>query len=124
MFLSILPRYCLFGRFVKTFFSMIPFFFGSLCPKPSSPSLTATPKLLSLPILLRLQDYDLKNHTDYVHTLQVFLDNNLNAVQTAKDLFIHRATIIYRLEQIKEISETDLKNKNDLLHLHLSFELI
>ena len=81
-------------------------------------------QLLSSPILLRLQDYDLKNHTDYVHTLEVFLENNLNAVQTAKDLFIHRATIVYRLERIKEIGQTDLRNKNDLLHLHLSFELI
>lgn len=81
-------------------------------------------RLLSSPILLRLQDYDLKNHTDYVKTLQVFLRNNFNAVQTAKDLFIHRATIVYRLERIKELGETDLKNKDELLHLNLSFDLI
>lgn len=81
-------------------------------------------RLLVSPILLRLQKYDLKNHTDYVKTLEVFLNNNLNALQTAKDLFIHRATIVYRLERIKEIGKTDLKNKNDLLHLNLSFELI
>ncbi|MEO1817060.1 MAG: helix-turn-helix domain-containing protein [Acetobacterium sp.] len=81
-------------------------------------------QLLISPILMRLQDYDQKNHTDYVKTLRIFLGNNLNAVQTAKDLFIHRATIVYRLERIKEIGQTDLKNKNDLLHLDLSFELI
>ncbi|MDZ5723690.1 PucR family transcriptional regulator [Acetobacterium sp. K1/6] len=81
-------------------------------------------QLLISPILMRLQDYDLKNHSDYVHTLRVFLNNNHNAVQTAKDLFIHRATIVYRLERIKEIGHTDLKNKDELLHLDLSFELI
>jgi hypothetical protein len=81
-------------------------------------------QLLLSPILTRLLDYDQKNHSDYVHTLRVFLNNNHNAVQTAKDLFIHRATIVYRLERIKEIGQTDLKNKDDLLHLDLSFELI
>lgn len=81
-------------------------------------------QLLLSPILMRLQDYDQKNHSDYIHTLRVFLNNNQNAVQTAKDLFIHRATIVYRLERIKEIGQTDLKNKDDLLHLDLSFELI
>ena len=95
---------------------VLPYMFNQICNELPG-------RLLISPILLRLQNYDLKNNTDYVKTLGIFLENNLNAVQTAKDLFIHRATMVYRLERIKEIGQTDLKNKTDLLHLNLSFEL-
>lgn len=78
---------------------------------------------LKSPILTRLYDYDNINNTEYVKTLETYLKNNMNALQTAKDLHIHRATIVYRLERIKEIGVTDLKNSDDMLHLHLSIRL-
>jgi len=56
-------------------------------------------------------------------TLQSYIKNNLNAVQTVKKLFIHRSTMIYRLERIKEIGRTDLKNTDELLHIQLSLRL-
>lgn len=80
-------------------------------------------RYLNSPILSRLHDYDCQNNTEYVRTLQMYLKNNMNAVQTAKDLCIHRATIVYRLERIKEIGKTDFKNAEDILHLYLSFKL-
>lgn len=81
-----------------------------------------SPELLCSPIIKRLQKYDNENQSEYLKTLKLYLDNNMNAIQTAKDLFIHRATIIYRLNRIKEIGKTDLKNKDDLFHLYLSLE--
>lgn len=71
----------------------------------------------------RLKHYDEANHTDYLHTLIVYLENDMNAVQAANALFIHRATIIYRLKKICEIGQTDLKNKTELLHLRLMLTL-
>lgn len=81
-------------------------------------------EFLCSPIILRLQKHDHENQTDYVKTLRVYLSNNMNAVQTSKDLFIHRATIIYRIDRIKEIGKADLKNPDELLYLKLSFKLI
>ncbi len=40
--------------------------------------------------------------TDYWQTLRVFLENECNATKTAKDLYIHRSTLLGRLEVIKK----------------------
>lgn len=80
-------------------------------------------ELLVSPILSRLESYDRENGTDLLNTLQVYVNNRLNAVQTAKDLFIHRSTMTYRLERIKEIGQTDFKNPDELLHIQLSMRL-
>ena len=79
-------------------------------------------ELLS-PVYLRLKEHDKANNTEYLKTLQEYLRQNLNAVQTASALYMHRATIIYRLRRICEIGQTNLKEPDELLHLALSFKL-
>ena len=74
--------------------------------------------------LLVLQEHDTHQHTAYMKTLRVYLDQNLNAVQTAKELFIHRSTFLYRLERIKALLESDLSDPEELLYLSLSFRLL
>lgn len=81
-------------------------------------------EFLYSPIITRLQKHDAENQTEYLKTLQIYLQNNMNAVQTAKDLFIHRATMVYRINRIKEIGRTDLKDRDEMLHLYLSFKLL
>jgi sugar diacid utilization regulator len=81
-------------------------------------------EFLYSPIITRLQKYDAENQTEYLKTLQTYIENNRNAVQTAKDLFIHRATMVYRIDRIKEIGKTDLKNRDEMLLLYLSFKLL
>ena len=82
------------------------------------------PEELLSPVYYRLKEYDAKNNTDYINTLRVYLKNQQNAVQTAKDLFIHRGTILYRIKRICEIGETDLKEPNDLLHLYITLHMM
>ena len=74
--------------------------------------------------LLALQRHDALQHTEYMKTLRVYLDQNLNAMQTAKDLFIHRSTFLYRLEKIKEILDSRLDDPDELIYLSLSFRLL
>ena len=81
------------------------------------------PKELVSPVYSRLYKYDEKYHTDYVKTLKSLFENNMNASQTAQKLYIHRATIVFRIKRICEIGQTDLKNPEDLLHLAISFYL-
>ena len=82
------------------------------------------PEELYSPIVYRLLEYDKANHTDYLNTLKVYLLNNQNAVQTAKELFIHRGTILYRIKRICEIGQTNLSDPDELLHLYLSLRLM
>ena len=74
--------------------------------------------------LLALQRHDAAQHTEYMKTLRVYLDQNLNAMQTAKELFIHRSTFLYRLEKIKEILDSRLDDPDELVYLALSFRLL
>ena len=74
--------------------------------------------------LLRLKYADDENGTEYFRTLRLYLDNHLNAVQTARELFIHRSTFLYRLERIKSILGTDLADPDEILYLMLSFRLM
>ena len=74
--------------------------------------------------LLALQQHDAMQHTEYMKTLRVYLDQNLNAMQTAKELFIHRSTFLYRLEKIKEILDSRLDDPDELVYLSLSFRLL
>lgn len=58
------------------------------------------------PILL----YDAKNSSELLHTLYTYLEHNKNLLKTAKTLFIHRNTLIYRLNTIEKLLNKDLSN--------------
>lgn len=74
--------------------------------------------------LLLLRKTDKENGTEYMKTLRMYLDQQQNAVRTARELYIHRSTFLYRLEKIKEILESDLDDPEELLYLNLSFRLL
>lgn len=42
-------------------------------------------------------------------TIQCFFDNNLNVSETSRKLFVHRNTLVYRLDKIKKITGLDLR---------------
>ncbi len=80
--------------------------------------------MLSHEKLLKLQAIDEASKTEYMKTLRVYLDNHLNAVQSARILYIHRSTFLYRLEKIKSVLETNFEDPDELLYLMLSFRFI
>ena len=75
--------------------------------------------------VLAMTLYDKEHETNYISTAEQYINNRFNAVQTANDLFIHRSTLLYRLDRIKAQFGLDLEDKQiSLLHLLLSFRLI
>ncbi|MCL1858581.1 MAG: helix-turn-helix domain-containing protein [Oscillospiraceae bacterium] len=42
-------------------------------------------------------------------TIQSFFENNLNVSETSRRLFVHRNTLVYRLEKIKKLTGLDLR---------------
>ena len=44
-----------------------------------------------------------------LNTIQKFFENNLNVSETSRNLFVHRNTLVYRLEKIKKITGLDLR---------------
>ena len=42
-------------------------------------------------------------------TVQSFFENNLNVSETSRKLFVHRNTLVYRLEKIRKVTGLDLR---------------
>ncbi len=60
---------------------------------------------------------------DLVPTLEAYFDHNGNLSQAAEALFVHRNTLIYRLERIAEISGLDLDNTETRLAIQLALRI-
>lgn len=48
-------------------------------------------------------------------TINKFFENNLNVSETARKLFVHRNTLVYRLEKIKRLTSLDLREFDDAI---------
>ncbi|GLZ55628.1 hypothetical protein Acsp07_52450 [Actinomycetospora sp. NBRC 106378] len=64
--------------------------------------------------------YDAERQADLVHTLGVYLDHGGNYDATAAALHIHRSTLRYRLQRIRELSGHDLAHTDTRLNLHVA----
>ena len=74
--------------------------------------------------LLTLKNMADSTNSPLYHTLRVYLENHLNLTKTSEDLFIHRSTLLYRLEKIQNILHSDYNNPEELLYLMLSFRIM
>ncbi|NMM64627.1 PucR family transcriptional regulator [Clostridium sp. P21] len=74
--------------------------------------------------LNRLMDYDKKHKRQYTKTLKIYLQNNLSVAKTIRHLYVQRATFLYQLKRILQISELDLDDPKVKLHLLIVFEIM
>ena len=63
--------------------------------------------------LLRLIRYDEVHGTELVRFLQVYLEQNCSIAESVRILYLHRNTFLYRLEKVRAILGTDLKNPDE-----------
>jgi hypothetical protein len=71
----------------------------------------------SLQILL---NYDKVNNTNYVQTLRIFLSNNGSITQTATQLFVHRHTLLKRIEKISSIGNLNLDDYYTRIYMSIA----
>ncbi|MEU8577122.1 helix-turn-helix domain-containing protein [Streptomyces asoensis] len=71
----------------------------------------------------QLIDYDSRHHATLVETLARYFDCGGNYDETADFLMIHRSTLRYRLQRIRDISGHDLANVEDRLNLQVATRL-
>ena len=53
-------------------------------------------------------------------TIDCFFENSLNTSETAKQLYVHRNTLIYRLNKISGITGLDIKKFEDAVGFKLA----
>lgn len=70
-----------------------------------------------------LAEQDERKQSDLLRTLSGFFDANGNLAQAAKDLDVHRNTLVYRLEKISELTGLDLNDADNRLILHLALKV-
>ena len=78
------------------------------------------PDSLVAPELVRLYQF-CPNGPEYIETLKRFLDNDCRVTQTAEELFLHRTSLIKRLEKIR--SYVNLDDPDRRLYLRLCLHL-
>lgn len=74
-------------------------------------------------IMRPLAEYDAQNRGSLVKTVEAYFDHHGNISQTAESLFVHRNTLLYRMERIQELTGLRLDQANMRLALHLSLKL-
>jgi purine catabolism regulator len=64
-----------------------------------------------------------ENAGEMIHTLEAYFDHNGNLSQAAEALFVHRNTLIYRLERFSELTNLDLAKPEDRLAIQLALRI-
>lgn len=72
----------------------------------------------------KLCEHDQKHGTDFVKTLEIYFECNGNVSIAAKKLFLHRNSLIYRMDKIKEILGSELKDSTELLTLQVGLHVL
>jgi carbohydrate diacid regulator len=57
-------------------------------------------------------------------TLNKFFENNLNISETSRQLFVHRNTLVYRIEKIQKSIGLDLRNFDDALVFKIALMVV
>nr|HPG64041.1 helix-turn-helix domain-containing protein [Saccharofermentans sp.] len=50
---------------------------------------------------------------DTITTIESFFANNLNGSETSRELYVHRNTLVYRLDKVKRNTGLDLRSFDD-----------
>ena len=74
--------------------------------------------------LMRLREMDRREGTDYYQVMRAYIENERNTVKTAKELYMGRSTLFYRLKKIRELTHMDPEKLEDpWLNLYLRLSL-
>jgi len=65
-------------------------------------------------------EHDLLHGTSYLITLENYFIYHMNISETAKEMFIHRNTLQYRLDKFTEKTGFDLKNYHSYITTYLA----
>lgn len=70
-----------------------------------------------------LVKYDEEHRSSLVQTMDAYFAHHGNISQTAESLFIHRNTLLYRLDRIQELTGQNLNQADMRLAMHLALKL-
>lgn len=66
-----------------------------------------------------LIEFDKNNNGNLITTLKIYYLNKFNSTDTAKKLFLHRNTLIHRLDKVKELLHNDFTDSDKMFSIYL-----
>ena len=63
---------------------------------------------------------DILEDEEAMSTVNMFFDNNLNISETARQLYVHRNTLVYRLERIEKAIGLDIRTFDDAMTFRIA----
>lgn len=76
------------------------------------------------PGILKLYCHDQDHKSEYCQTLETYMDNACHLSRSAQRLFIHKNTMLHRMERIREISQITFQEEVDQFRLLLSLKIV
>ena len=61
---------------------------------------------------------------EILSTVQKFFDNNLNVSETSRQLFVHRNTLVYRIEKLHQSTGLDIRTFDDALSFKIALMVV
>lgn len=71
----------------------------------------------------RIDSYDRRKNTDLLDTLETYLECAGNLTKTSERLFVHRNTLIQRLERLQSLCNIDLQERSNWLTLQVAIKV-
>jgi GAF domain-containing protein len=71
----------------------------------------------------RIDQYDRRKNTELLNTLETYLECAGNLTKTSERLFVHRNTLIQRLERLQSLCDIDLQERANWLTLQVAIKV-
>jgi len=71
----------------------------------------------------RIDSYDRRKNTDLLDTLETYLECAGNLTKTSERLFVHRNTLIQRLDRLQSLCDIDLQERSNWLTLQVAIKV-
>jgi sugar diacid utilization regulator len=76
------------------------------------------------PAMKFMKKYDEENSTEYLVTLETFLQKNRSAPAAAEALHIHKSTFFYRIEKMKSLFGIDINDADKMFAYEISLKIM
>ena len=69
-------------------------------------------------------DEHLMKKVEALTTINKFFENNLNVSETSRQLYVHRNTLVYRLEKLQKSTGLDIRVFDDALTFKIAMMVV
>lgn len=76
------------------------------------------------PSIAKIREYDIEHQTNLLETLDAYITNPDNPTLVSELLHIHKNTLFYRMNKIKELFSVNLSDGEERLKIHLTLKFM